>query len=212
VEQSCSSVAVQAVAQLDEVLPNLLAAPQHTSAGAQLSLPVHLISSPPAGQVLAHVRAPVRALTQQDCPTAHTVTVLPPHATPTWPSLAAPASVGLPLLLLEPLLLPEPPLLLEPSDSAPASSVPDEAPLVSIDPLVPELPVPAALPVVPVAPALPPPLPLVAAPLLSEPVASEPELAPLWPAMLPLVVPDCVAVPALHAAITNARNGAIGLL
>src|SRR5260370_4222771 len=49
------------------------------------------------------------------------------------------------------------------SDTAPASSVPpvpDDAPLVSIDPLAPGTPVPAALPVVPVAPATPPPPPL----------------------------------------------------
>jgi hypothetical protein len=79
-----------------------------------------------------------------------------------------------------------------------------------IDPLVSGTPLPAALPAVPVAPAA---LPLVAVPLVSEPVAPEPvELAPLWPAMLPLVVPDCVAVPALHAAIAKARNGAIDFL
>jgi hypothetical protein len=101
------------------------------------------------------------------------------------------------------------------SGNAPASSVlpvPEEAPLWPIDPLVSGAPVPAALPV---APATPPLLPLVSVPLVPDPVDPGP-VEPLWAAMplaVPVLVPDWgVAVPALHAAPTNASHGTSALM
>jgi hypothetical protein len=171
VVQSCTCMAVQAVAQFVELTcPNLVAVAQHISPAAQLSLPEHMTSIPPSGQVAAHVCMPFR-LTQQDSPTAHTV--LPPHATPTSPSRAAPASLGPPLLLLEPLLLLDPPLLLldpplllvdpplllvDPPlllelDDAPPLELLLLLEVVPSSPLLPLLPLPASAP-----PPSPPPL------------------------------------------------------
>jgi hypothetical protein len=115
---------MQALSQVVEVTRPSLVVPQQTSPGVQLSLAKHISSIPPSGQVVAHTWVPVRALTQQDCPTVH---LRAPHVTPTSPSLEAPASVGPPLLLelllpLELLLLLE--LLLPLLEVAPSSPLP----------------------------------------------------------------------------------------
>jgi hypothetical protein len=180
-------LAVQAVAQLVELTcPNLVAVAQHTSPAMQLSLPEHMTSIPPSGQVLAHVWVPFR-LMQQDCPTAHTV--LPPQATPTSPSRAAPASLGLPLLLLDPPLLLELLLLLDPPlllllDPPPLLEL-DPPPLLELDDVAPLellllLEVVPSSPLLPLLPSVPPPSP---PPLLLGVV--DPPHAPMTPRAAP---------------------------